>query len=59
MRRGSTVRFEGMNNSSHGRGYDIMVDDLIIPACFPEQVIETLASTWLSAPGRLTAILDP
>ena len=33
---GSAVGFEGMDNSSHGRGYDIMVDDLIIPACFPE-----------------------
>ena len=33
---GSAVGFEGMDNSSHGRGYDIMVNDLIIPACFPE-----------------------
>jgi hypothetical protein len=32
----SEVQFDGMNNSSHGLGYDIMVDDLIFPACFPE-----------------------
>jgi hypothetical protein len=29
---GSTVGFEGMDNSSHGRGFDIMVFDLVIPA---------------------------
>jgi hypothetical protein len=33
---GSAVGFEGMDNSLHGRGFDIMVNDLIIPACFPE-----------------------
>lgn len=33
---GSAVGFEGMDNSLHGRGYDIMVNDLVIPACFPE-----------------------
>jgi hypothetical protein len=31
---GSAVGFAGMNNSAHGRGYDIMVFDLIVPACF-------------------------
>jgi hypothetical protein len=31
---GSAVEFAGMDNSAHGRGYDIMVFDLIIPACF-------------------------
>jgi hypothetical protein len=30
----SAVGFAGMDNSSHGNGYDIMVYDLIIPACF-------------------------
>jgi len=33
---GSAVGFDGMNNSAHGRGYDNMASDLIIPACFPE-----------------------
>jgi hypothetical protein len=33
---GSAVGFDGMDNSLHGRGYDIMVNDLIIPACFSE-----------------------
>jgi hypothetical protein len=31
---GSAVEFAGMDNSSHGQGYDVMVFDLIIPACF-------------------------
>ena len=30
----SAVGFAGMNNSDHGSGYDIMVYDLVIPACF-------------------------
>jgi hypothetical protein len=30
----SAVGFAGMNNSAHGQGYDIMVFDLILPACF-------------------------
>jgi hypothetical protein len=31
---GSAVGFTGMNNSSHGNGYDNMANDLIFPACF-------------------------
>jgi hypothetical protein len=31
---GSAVGFAGMDNSAHGRGFDIMVFDLVIPACF-------------------------
>ena len=31
---GSAVGFAGMNNSANGQGYDIMVFDLIVPACF-------------------------
>lgn len=31
---GSAVGFAGMNQSSHGNGYDIMVEDLIVPSCF-------------------------
>ena len=30
----SSVGFAGMDNSSHGNGFDIMVFDLIVPACF-------------------------
>ena len=30
----SAVWFAGMDSSAHGNGFDIMVFDLIIPACF-------------------------
>jgi hypothetical protein len=29
---GSAVGFAGMDNSSHGNGFDIMVFDLVIPS---------------------------
>jgi hypothetical protein len=32
----SAVGITGMDNSSHGNGYDNMANDLVIPACFPE-----------------------
>jgi hypothetical protein len=32
----SAVGITGMDNSSHGNGYDNMANDLVIPACFSE-----------------------